>query len=176
MSPYRILSIGFPIYLLLFEAVVRLLFKVDISSFIGPSLAAGGLGLLIEGTKPKKIADATIVGITLPQNFVVRNIKDERLVLVAWGLILVCIVAWLYSCVSSIKAPVEISGTFTLPKTQSKEIIDSLQQIHSDTTSIAQNGTTNSNEKTNGILSWSFALGILNYLCGTIFLTVKGGE
>jgi hypothetical protein len=52
---FNYINIGFPIYLVLFEVLLRTLSSVNTSIFIGPTLAASGIGLLLNTLKPKKI-------------------------------------------------------------------------------------------------------------------------
>ncbi len=51
---YRLLTIGFPFYLIIFEKVFRDYSNIDSSSFVGPAIAASGLGLLIRSNKTQK--------------------------------------------------------------------------------------------------------------------------
>ena len=103
---HNLINLGFPIYLILFELLLRSLSSVDTSSFIGPTLAASGLGLLIGTIKPKKVfLDKELedklkaAGIST----VARNSKDDKLIQIAWVLILIEILTWYWCCAMTIK-------------------------------------------------------------------------
>jgi len=112
LSVHKWISIFFPIYLIAFEALVRQFSKVDISSFLGPTLAASGLGFLIESIKPKKVVvpeeiKEKLVG--LPDNFTIRYKGDEKLIHFSYASLLICIMIWFYTCTLSIKPLTEES-------------------------------------------------------------------
>lgn len=154
LSGHRLLSMGFPIYLIIFESIIRNLFKVDIGSFIGPSLAAGGLGLLIENVKPSKV-DSTQIGLNLPSGYVIRRKDDEKLIIITWVFVLLCLITWVYSCVSALNGDTE----------SVKEAVNA-----------AVTSGSPSSSKTPNHLNWSFGCGIFNYLVGTTLSTIKATE
>lgn len=99
------ITIGFPIYLIAFEFMLRNLFKVEISSFIGPSLASSGMGFLLECIKPKKITppnDIADLLKALPEGYIFRDTRDERRVILSWVYIVICSAVWVYICSISI--------------------------------------------------------------------------
>jgi len=98
---YKWINIGFPIYLVLFEIIVRSFISTDLSSFVGPALASAGMGILIGLLKPTKIdiddklkEEIKKKGMTLA----LRNTKDENTINLAWAFILVELLAWYYVC------------------------------------------------------------------------------
>ena len=97
--------IGFPLYLIGFELMLRNLFNVEISSFIGPSLGASGIGFLLECIKPKKVIPSTDLNdviSSIPKGYTFRDERDEKLVVLSWVYILVCSAIWVYICSASI--------------------------------------------------------------------------
>lgn len=146
LSIHKWISIGFPIYLIVFEILLREFSKVDISSFLGPTLAASGLGFMIEVLKPKKIEltdDLKSSLANLPDNLTFRSKKDEKLVFASYGFVLICVLIWFYSCALSIKVP-----------TSEEEIITQTESI--------------------SFVSFAFILGCINYVIGVIFSSLKG--
>ena len=143
---HKAITIGFPIYLVIFEVVLRKFFNTEILSFIGPSLAASGLGLIVETLKPKplsadiqqKIAALNIQGLEL------RESRDEKLRIFATVFILLCIVVWLVSCASSFQ--------------EQRQAVDTW-------------GGESGSWK--GLSSLQFILGCLNYAIGIVFSTLK---
>lgn len=103
---YNLLNIGFPVYLVVFEIILRSLSSVNTSSFIGPALAASGLGLLIGVIKPKKVALDPNTEKALKEQgitFVARDQRDEKIVVLGWVAILLELMSWYWSCAMSIK-------------------------------------------------------------------------
>ena len=133
-----------PIYLIVFELLLREFSKVDISSFLGPTLAASGLGFMIEVLKPKKVEIPENLKATLEKlpDVTYRNKSDERLVFASYGFVLICVLIWFYTCAISIKD------------------VSTGANIASETNSI--------------FLSLAFLLGCVNYLIGVIFSSLKG--
>ena len=105
---HSILNIGFPLYLVGFEILFRSFSNVDTSGFIGPTLAASGLGLLIGVLKPKTIEtqlDATVIAALKAKNqtAIVRDPNDEILVTIAWIAILIELLIWYWCCAEIMK-------------------------------------------------------------------------
>lgn len=103
---YTWITICFPLYLIFFEFMLRHLFNVEISSFIGPSLASSGIGFLLECIKPNKVIlsdDLIDLKKALPSEFTVRDTRDEKRVILSWVYIVVCSAIWVYICSISIK-------------------------------------------------------------------------
>lgn len=106
LKSYNLLNIGFPIYLVLFEVLLRTFSSVDTSSFIGPTLAASGLGLIIGVLKPKTIKLDQTTQHSLKEmglSAIVRDSKDEKIVFLGWVAILVELLTWYWSCAVAIK-------------------------------------------------------------------------
>ena len=103
---HNIITIGFPLYLIIFEFVLRSILDVDTQHFIPPTLAASGLVLLIGALKPKEINLAE-VGIEMKETdkikTVVRNVRDEKIIQITWALILAELLTWYYCCALVIK-------------------------------------------------------------------------
>lgn len=94
--------------------MLRNLFNVEISSFIGPSLASSGLGFLLECIKPKKAVpnqDLSYMLNALPEGYVFRDTRDERRVTLSWVYILICSALWVYICSISILPSSEETST-----------------------------------------------------------------
>jgi hypothetical protein len=103
---HNILNFGFPVYLIVFEILLRSISSVDTSGFIGPTLAASGLGLLIGTIRPKSlILDPETQQLIQQQggSIVVRNSKDEKVIILGWIAILLELLAWYWSCAITIK-------------------------------------------------------------------------
>lgn len=103
---YNAINFGFPIYLVLFELILRSFITTDMSSFVGPALASAGMGMLIGLLKPKKVEidDAMKKAIEAKgRTLVVRNPNDEKVINISWGIILIQLLAWYYVCMLSIK-------------------------------------------------------------------------
>ena len=96
---YVILTYAFPLILLVFEWGLRTLMLVDVSGFIGPTLASAGLSFLIPLTKPK------ILGVKFSKypNAVATTATDLQFVGLVWLLILVSLFAWSASCFGRLK-------------------------------------------------------------------------
>jgi hypothetical protein len=108
LKMHSILNIGFPLYLVGFEILFRSFSNVDTSGFIGPTLAASGLGLLIGVLKPKTIEiqldDETVKKLKAKnQTAIVRDPNDEKLVTIAWIAILIELLIWYWSCAEIMK-------------------------------------------------------------------------
>jgi len=147
MSIHKWISIGFPIYLIFFELLLREFSEVDISSFLGPTLAASGLGFMIEVLKPKKVEipeEFKEILDGLPDNISIRNKDDEKLIFASYGFVLICVLIWFYSCALSIKPP----------PIENVEIAKQAKNI--------------------SFISFAFLLGCFNYVIGVIFSTLKG--
>jgi uncharacterized membrane protein HdeD (DUF308 family) len=103
---HNLLNIGFPIYLTLFEWLLRTLSSVDTSSFIGPTLATSGIGLLVSSLKPKKIELDPVTVQTLQNQgitAIVRDKKDERLITICLAALFMELLGWYWSCSLTIK-------------------------------------------------------------------------
>lgn len=143
-SVHKWISIGFPVYLIVFEILLRQVSKVDISSFLGPTLASSGLGFLIESLKPKKVVIPESIKDkleSLPDDFTIRYKGDEKLIYKSIGFLLICVLIWFYTCALSIQ-----------PST--KELANKTGGL--------------------SLLSMAFVLGCLNYVIGIVFSTLKG--
>lgn len=110
---YNFLIFGFPIYLILFEILFRTFSHVDTSTFIGPTIGASGLSLLIPLVKPKivKISDDELIFIK-KNNLTLKYENDDKLIFVVWVSILIEIIVWYWSCSTSINTPKELYSIF----------------------------------------------------------------
>ncbi len=107
---HTLFTLSLPLFLVGFELMLRHLFNVEISSFIGPSLGASGLGLLLECTKPKKVTSTNEIeklmeNIPIEYQVVLRDEKDENLVHISWAFIVVGSAIWVFTCSKSIQTP-----------------------------------------------------------------------
>lgn len=118
---HNLINLGFPLYLMFFEVLLRSLSGVDTSLFIPPTLAASGLGLLIGVIKPKTVTLDSELENKLRDSgisVVARNVKDDKLIQIAWLCILVEILTWYWCCSITIK--IEHGG---LPKSNAPLLI-----------------------------------------------------
>lgn len=93
---YRFLLYGFPLFLLLAEA----LFKFSkgepqpaTSYYV--ALCSGAASLLLTATIPKNI-DHKFSTISLPTGCTLRSVLDERLSAAAWAILFLTITTWMY--------------------------------------------------------------------------------
>lgn len=117
-NPYNILNVGFPIYLICFEISLRFVSNVDTSSFVVPTLAASGLGLLIGTVRPKEVSNDAHIEQSLNNGtrpLVVREKRDEAMVLLGWISILIELLGWYFCCALSIKSGGKMFGYNTIP-------------------------------------------------------------
>ena len=119
---FTLINIGFPVYLVTFEIIFRTVSGVDTSSFVGPTLASSGMGLIINALKPRVIKLSTEIENFIKdsgQTYTIRDPKDDMLVTIAWLAILVEIVFWYYSCATAIKNDLTVAAQ---PATKSNMI------------------------------------------------------
>ena len=124
INAHWILSVGFPIYLVVFELLFRQFLKVDIVAFIPPTIAASGLGLLVEVLKPinnpKKVEAEKLISnfkanssggdyqenIETLQKILkdhnLYNKNDDNLIKVGYIFLLISLLLWFYSCALSL--------------------------------------------------------------------------
>jgi hypothetical protein len=97
---HSVLIVGFPIFLVLLEALLRTMLRLDVSSFIGPTLAASGISHLIPLTKP---AVRTIE--SKERGRVAVAISDLNFIAFIWISVLLGLLAWIASCHYSLILP-----------------------------------------------------------------------
>jgi len=103
---YTIIIHCFPTYLILFETLFRSITGLDFSAFIGPSLAAAGLSLLIPLVRPKPVPISDEDNDKLKEDgYIICNTRDERLIVATWIAILVGIFLWSYACSTALNHP-----------------------------------------------------------------------
>ncbi len=103
---YSAIIYGFPAYLIFFELLVRTFSGFDTSAFIGPTLCAAGLSLLISVIQPKELSLTPAQEQFAKENSVtIRNPNDEHIVSVAWVFIFIGVLLWYCSCLVSLKYP-----------------------------------------------------------------------
>lgn len=100
---YKYVVIGFPLYLLGFELLFNFVSDINISDFFAPSLAASGLGLMINGLKRKTLEISqehldTIKEINPQYEFQLIDGNDDRLISLTWISLLVGVLVWYSSC------------------------------------------------------------------------------
>jgi hypothetical protein len=103
---HNLINLGFPLYLMLFEVLLRSLSSVDTSTFIPPTLAASGLGLLIGTIKPKSVKLDNDLEEKMKEkgiSMVARSTKDDKLIQIAWLFILLEILTWYWCCAMTLK-------------------------------------------------------------------------
>lgn len=106
----NILTIGFPIYLIFFELLLRTIASVDASAFIGPTLAAAGLSVLISLAESTKGNSGIELSYELKEQLKSANVEVvkkshklyEKLI---WGCILLGLLVWYWSCNVAITNP-----------------------------------------------------------------------
>lgn len=106
----RIFTIGFPLYLILFELLLRSFSGTDTSSFIGPTIAAAGLSILISLTEIKEYKNEDKLKQTVKdeiKKYGLSLINKKELIFerVLWFLVLVGLIVWYSSCSIAIKYP-----------------------------------------------------------------------
>lgn len=100
----RILVLGFPTYMVVIEAVLRLGLKVDSSGFLGPTFAATGIGFMMPLTEPKTLRMAQRLENHLKDiGASVILESDQMLIDTAWGLVFVFLLFWAASIYLSVK-------------------------------------------------------------------------
>ena len=110
---YNILVLGFPFYLIFFEILFRTFSQVDTSAFIGPTIGASGLSLLIPLVKPKEIeASLEDIESAKEKGLSVKYERDDKLITIVWTSILFGILLWYWSCATSIESPKEMVWLF----------------------------------------------------------------
>ena len=101
----RIITFGFPIYLLIFEYLARTSFDLQSSVFIGPTLASIGLGLVLPLTavevREVDIVDRSGQAATTK----ISDPKDVSASHVAWIALLILMLLWLMAIYESVKNP-----------------------------------------------------------------------
>lgn len=95
---HSILIYGFPLILVGFEWGLRHLLKTDSIGFIGPTLAAAALTILVPLTRPKK----TGLRSGSSKNVVV-NAYDQQLIPFIWLVVLASLFAWSAACYYSLQ-------------------------------------------------------------------------
>jgi hypothetical protein len=100
---YKYVVIGFPLYLLVFELLFNFVSDTNISDFFAPSLAASGLGLMINGLKRKKLEVPqehldTIRQINPNLEFQLIDTNDDKLISFTWIALIIGILIWYSSC------------------------------------------------------------------------------
>jgi len=103
----------FPLFLLFLEMFLRFAFNLNTKEFIGPTLSATGVGMIMSLTTHK----STKLPANIPQD-VTNFIKDHNLTIepvavkvfksVCWALILVLTLLWLGSIILSTRYPNEV--------------------------------------------------------------------
>lgn len=112
----RLLTYGFPFFLIFIEFLLRNAYRLDTEEFIGPTLAAVGVSLLLPLIVPKKIE----VGLTqqtkqeLDQKKVRILYKSEdRFIDIVWIFIFILTACWAYTLyISAQKDHIQMWMTF----------------------------------------------------------------
>ncbi len=134
---YNFVIVVFPVYLIFFEILFRTFSNIDTSAFLGPTISAGGLSLLISLVKPKTVNLDTdnneLLRLIEQHNLTIKNDRDEKLIVVIWVMILIGILVWYWSCATSLLTPT--AKIWVFPK--------------------------------------HFLIGLINYLLGVVFTTLK---
>lgn len=93
------ISVGFPVYLIIFEMSVREFLAIDISTFIAPTIAASGMSLIIDVLKPRRIPEGELLSYgTLRNDQIVQYQKDLDLITLAWVSLLLAVLLWFCTC------------------------------------------------------------------------------
>lgn len=99
---YAVLTYGFPLILIFFEFGFRSLLGINTSGFVGPTLAATGLSFLVPLTKPQQILSHE----ENSKGHIITNKTDTTVFIpLAWIVIFIFILLWLYTCHCSITEP-----------------------------------------------------------------------
>ena len=103
---YNFIIFGFPLYLIIFEMLLRAFSQIDTSSFIGPTIGAAGLSLMIPLVRPKSVElseeEQQMVN---NHNLSIKFVDDERLINIIWVMVIVGILIWYWSCAVSFLKP-----------------------------------------------------------------------
>jgi len=87
--------------------------QIDTSSFIGPTIAAAGLSLMIPLVRPKSVElNEGAMEIAKNHNLSIKFIADERLINIIWVMVLIGILVWYWSCAISFLKPKETIWIF----------------------------------------------------------------
>ena len=103
----RILTYGFVFFLIFLEWLLRTLSNVDSQEFMGPTLAAAGIGLLVPLTTAKNKA-ASLSSNTQQQilGYIVISKKEQTMVGVIWIFLFLLLTCWTYDlCLIGKKCP-----------------------------------------------------------------------
>ena len=104
----RIVAFGFPSILILLEHLLRVGFKLDSQAFVGPALAAVGIGFLFPLIVPKvPILKIPIRAQQIMKDHKMRIVsnRDLRLIEWVWIFIFVLTISWTYSLYLSSSQP-----------------------------------------------------------------------
>lgn len=114
-----LITITLPLYLIIFQVILRLLFEVEIGIFIGPTLAGAGISFLIPVIKPRKFhKDLEIeknqssllnlaqksVDILNNQGFDIMILNQAENYITAFVALLINLLIWVITCGLAIKA------------------------------------------------------------------------
>lgn len=106
---HTVLVYGFPLLLLLFEWGLRAGLKVDASGFMGPTLAAAALSVLLPLTKPvvRKLDgfDSLSLGNHFSSSVVLTSRFDINFIAFIWVLFLLTLFGWAAACYFSLVSP-----------------------------------------------------------------------
>jgi hypothetical protein len=104
----RVITYGFPFFMILIEFILRSAFKVESRTFMGPTLAATGVGLMLPLTVPKP-RDLQLTAATKEE---LRKYKlsvvvepERRLMEWTWLSLVVFTFVWAYSLYLSCRSP-----------------------------------------------------------------------
>jgi hypothetical protein len=104
----RLLIYGFPFFMLLIEALFRAALKLDTNAFMGPTIAAVGVGFLLPLIVPKQrqypFSDDVRREIS-GHRIVIIPTAEQRLIDVVWIFIFVLTSGWIYSLYISSTQP-----------------------------------------------------------------------
>jgi len=104
----RIHIFFFPLYLVLIELVMRLSLKVDTYAFLGPTLAAVGIGFAIPLTIPKDITRTfaqSTQKVLKNHGAAVYSRRDYTFVVLVRIILLLFTAGWSYSLYLSVESP-----------------------------------------------------------------------
>jgi len=110
---YNFIIFGFPLYLIFFEMLFRAFSQIDTSSFIGPTIGAAGLSLMIPLVRPKSVElNEEEQEMIKKHNLSIKFIADERLINFIWVAVIIGILIWYWSCATSFVEPKETIWIF----------------------------------------------------------------
>ena len=109
---------GFPLYIVLIELLVRAFLAIDTQAFVGPSLAAVGLGFLVPLLHLKDRASEYGEAVdkeAQEKEAILVTKKDLDFLMVVIAILLLLLVLWVVSLVLSVQDPIPRLGIIPIP-------------------------------------------------------------